>query len=965
MATSSASAHSQSTHDASSSRDLSSPQALSTTTTTTIMTTTETRPNATTAFEMEENDAASNTVSSHPPFSNTTTASATITAVTTSTPSAVTPLRSLPRTVIFQTPSNFPTSLPPTISSSTLPSALSSTLSSSSLSTQTSTSVPTSLSTSSKSSLMVADEPIDSMPNIMKANQLTSLVHRNIPPQEQQHCHRSALLKTILAAGNGGTGVHVNSSSNNNLNHHHNNHETKFEMNFSNGKLGLSSISMGNNNNSQSYGNNNNNTISINNNASTTMNNISSNNNNNNAPLDLSIDAAIKEVVSKDEKEIPVTSITKLSHLPSHHHLNHQPLGGGGGSGGGGEPPRRLNANQSLTPARFPSATNSLNNNYNKDSFGDKTNFSNFKQRGEEPQPSPLPASGQPTTAASPVHTAIHPQQQQQQQQQVPFYPSTTTTTTTPSTLGSQPSPSLSILPRNNFPTSHLQQQQQQQQLKTSSDFVKSSSSLSSTSLSLASFHKDVQGKSAMDGSSGSSSDQVATAAAAVAAAQKRQRGSKLSDHGRVRRKRQTLQEMARPLKEWMETHLDNPYPSKGEKQSLAQASNMTLVQVANWFANARRRLKIAEGKSGGDLAAKLAAISQSDHPIDRIEQMDVDEEMEDGEGNLSEGEGELTIDLGRKPSTLPPPQTDLDPSISRRECGPMAAPEGDRLHLPQQQQQQQQQPQRNNNNSILQRYLNELPAPESEAAHNGNNASTHKMEPETPSDSTNAGVGNGALPASAPSRWLPDANAGKLQQEFGSQHLSGAKAITAHAAKSTHPPPQKSFADAANSPSAPFAVGPMAATPSSSSSNYHHRRSPGPSHRRSPGMGSVSSHDFEDCGQASSETSSTSGPLDWTFNGSAGADHGLRSSPSPPKSGYELFDEMNAIEIDAALALVALSRMRQNEKLQRQRATTPSTTSTSIAPARQNDDAGVTTLSFANRGDANHGATIRVRQKH
>ena len=213
----------------------------------------------------------------------------------------------------------------------------------------------------------------------MKANQLTSLVHRNIPPQEQQHCHRSALLKTILAAGNGGTGVHVNSSSNNNLNHHHNNHETKFEMNFSNGKLGLSSISMGNNNNSQSYGNNNNNTISINNNASTAMNNISSNNNNNNAPLDLSIDAAIKEVVSKDEKEIPVTSIAKLSHLPSHHHLNHQPLGGGGGSGGGGEPPRRLNANQSLTPARFPSATNSLNNNYNKDSFGDKTNFSNFK----------------------------------------------------------------------------------------------------------------------------------------------------------------------------------------------------------------------------------------------------------------------------------------------------------------------------------------------------------------------------------------------------------------------------------------------------------------------------------------------------------------------------------------------------------------------------------------------------------
>ena len=55
----------------------------------------------------------------------------------------------------------------------------------------------------------------------------------------------------------------------------------------------------------------------------------------------------------------------------------------------------------------------------------------------------------------------------------------------------------------------------------------------------------------------------------------------RLSEQGRVRRKRQTLQEMARPLKKWMEEHLDNPYPNKGQKQSLAQASSMTLVQVS------------------------------------------------------------------------------------------------------------------------------------------------------------------------------------------------------------------------------------------------------------------------------------------------------------------------------------------------------------------------------------------------
>ncbi|XP_067108969.1 homeobox protein Mohawk-like [Osmerus mordax] len=56
--------------------------------------------------------------------------------------------------------------------------------------------------------------------------------------------------------------------------------------------------------------------------------------------------------------------------------------------------------------------------------------------------------------------------------------------------------------------------------------------------------------------------------------------------------RRQVLQSMARPLKLWLYQHRDNPYPTKTEKLLLALASHMTLVQVSNWFANARRRLK-------------------------------------------------------------------------------------------------------------------------------------------------------------------------------------------------------------------------------------------------------------------------------------------------------------------------------------------------------------------------------------
>ncbi|XP_070569739.1 homeobox protein Mohawk-like [Ptychodera flava] len=60
----------------------------------------------------------------------------------------------------------------------------------------------------------------------------------------------------------------------------------------------------------------------------------------------------------------------------------------------------------------------------------------------------------------------------------------------------------------------------------------------------------------------------------------------------RVRHKRQTLQDMAKPLKAWLYEHKDNPYPTKTEKILLALGSHMTIVQVSNWFANARRRLK-------------------------------------------------------------------------------------------------------------------------------------------------------------------------------------------------------------------------------------------------------------------------------------------------------------------------------------------------------------------------------------
>lgn len=45
-------------------------------------------------------------------------------------------------------------------------------------------------------------------------------------------------------------------------------------------------------------------------------------------------------------------------------------------------------------------------------------------------------------------------------------------------------------------------------------------------------------------------------------------------------------------LKNWLNSHADHPYPSDEEKEELKQVTGLTLSQISNWLANARRRSK-------------------------------------------------------------------------------------------------------------------------------------------------------------------------------------------------------------------------------------------------------------------------------------------------------------------------------------------------------------------------------------
>lgn len=58
--------------------------------------------------------------------------------------------------------------------------------------------------------------------------------------------------------------------------------------------------------------------------------------------------------------------------------------------------------------------------------------------------------------------------------------------------------------------------------------------------------------------------------------------------------KRLFTPEIKRMLKDWLVRRRDNPYPSRDEKKSLAIGSGLTYIQICNWFANWRRKLKNA-----------------------------------------------------------------------------------------------------------------------------------------------------------------------------------------------------------------------------------------------------------------------------------------------------------------------------------------------------------------------------------
>lgn len=108
-----------------------------------------------------------------------------------------------------------------------------------------------------------------------------------------------------------------------------------------------------------------------------------------------------------------------------------------------------------------------------------------------------------------------------------------------------------------------------------------------------------------------------------------------VEDPGRVAKV--ATRESTGALKAWLNEHLKNPYPTKGEKIMLAIITKMSLTQVSTWFANARRRLKkenrvswASKGKSDEEDEEEQEGESDDDDDDSALQKCDLDERDDD-----------------------------------------------------------------------------------------------------------------------------------------------------------------------------------------------------------------------------------------------------------------------------------------------------------------------------------------------
>lgn len=91
-------------------------------------------------------------------------------------------------------------------------------------------------------------------------------------------------------------------------------------------------------------------------------------------------------------------------------------------------------------------------------------------------------------------------------------------------------------------------------------------------------------------------------------------------DTGKKKSKRGVLPKSATQImKSWLFQHIVHPYPTEDEKRQIAAQTNLTLLQVNNWFINARRRILQPMLDAGNPEQAKAKKAKPQSKPPQRF----------------------------------------------------------------------------------------------------------------------------------------------------------------------------------------------------------------------------------------------------------------------------------------------------------------------------------------------------------
>ncbi|XP_012233469.1 homeobox protein PKNOX2-like isoform X2 [Linepithema humile] len=126
--------------------------------------------------------------------------------------------------------------------------------------------------------------------------------------------------------------------------------------------------------------------------------------------------------------------------------------------------------------------------------------------------------------------------------------------------------------------------------------------------------------------------------------------GSHRSSHGSARKGRQKRGVLPKHatgiMRTWLFQHLVHPYPTEDEKRQIASQTNLTLLQVNNWFINARRRIlqPMLDG-AGADATSRAGKRHKvSKHAVQQQaaqQQQQTDWQSEDSASDSGSSDGE------------------------------------------------------------------------------------------------------------------------------------------------------------------------------------------------------------------------------------------------------------------------------------------------------------------------------------